>query len=146
MRSQHSAERLEAELTSRIGPSLSHRGYRVVASGRGGVTWRRDWSGKVIAGMVVLGLLALGGVASGDAGSFVFGVACGIGAGTLFYLRRPADVAVTLLPVDGGMEIAVLGGPDVGRAQQILQTLVAPSPTGPGARFPDGDGGELLSR
>lgn len=129
MRSRHSAERLEAELTSRIGPSLSHRGYRVVASGKGGVTWRRDWSGKLIAGLVVLGVLALGGIASGDGGSFVFGVACGVGAGALFYLRRPSEVAVTLLPVGDGTEIAVLGGPDVARAEQIVQTLVGPSTT-----------------
>jgi hypothetical protein len=123
VRSQHSAERLAADLTSRVGPHLSHKGYRLVSSGIGGVTWRRDWSGKLIAGLVVLSLFALGGIMSGDVGSTVFGVACGVAASALFLFRRPAEVAVDLASVDGGTELAVRGGRDASAARQIAEAL-----------------------
>jgi hypothetical protein len=70
-------------------------------------------------------MLALGGVIGDDAGSIVFGIACGVGAGALFYFRRPAEVAVTLMPVSGGTEVVVLGGPDAERVKAIVQTVAA---------------------
>jgi hypothetical protein len=90
------------------------------------VTWRRDWSGKLIAVLVVLGVLTLGGIVSGDAGSVLFGVVCGASAGALFYFRRPSEVAVTLRSVDGGTEVAVRGGPDAAKVERIVQTFVSP--------------------
>lgn len=128
MRSTHPPERLEVELQSRLGPFLSGRGYRVVGHGVSGVFWRREMSGKVIAGLVVLGLMALGGLASGDAGSAAFGVACAVGAGVLFYVRRPATVTIGLSRITGGTELTVSGGRDAGKAGEIAKTVAGSPP------------------
>jgi hypothetical protein len=128
VRSTHPPERLEVELQSRLGPFLSGRGYRVVGHGVSGVFWRREMSGKVIAGLVVLGLMALGGLASGDAGSAAFGVACAVGAGVLFYVRRPATVTIGLTRITGGTELTVSGGRDAGKAGEIAKTVAGSPP------------------
>jgi hypothetical protein len=126
VRSAHPPERLGVELQSRLGPSLSHRGYRVVSYGPGGISWRRSMPGKVIAGVIVLGMLALGGLASGEAGSILLGLIFGIAAGLLVYFRRPAGVAVNFVRFPGGTEISVSGGPDVARTQELVRASVAP--------------------
>jgi hypothetical protein len=128
VRSAHPPERLEVELQSRLGPTLSQKGYRVVGHGVTGVTWRREMPGKLIAGLVVLGFLALGGFASGDPGSIVFGLMCAVGAAVLFYLRRPATLTVSLARVEGGTELGVTGGPDATQAEAIVRTVAGPPP------------------
>ena len=134
MRSAHTPERLGVELQSRLGPSLSRKGYQVVGYGPGGITWRRSMPGKVIAIVVVLGVLALGGVASGEAGSIVLGLVLGVGAGLLVYFRRPASIAVNFARLPGGTDISLNGGPDVRSAEEIVRASVGPdaSPAVPG--------------
>lgn len=128
MLSRHPPERLEVELQSRVSPSLSERGYRVVGYGSTGITWRRDVAARLAAGLVLLGLLALGGVSSGDAGFTVFGVLCALGGGVLFYFRRPATVTIGLTRVPGGTEWTVSGGPDSQSAEEIAKAVAGPSP------------------
>jgi len=128
VRSSHPPERLEVELQSVISPSLSQRGYRVVGHGITGITWRREMSGKLIAGIAVLALLCLGGVLSGDPGSILFGVVSGLAAGLLFYFRRPANVTIVLTRIQGGTELNVTGGPDAARAKTIAQRVAGPEP------------------
>jgi hypothetical protein len=132
VRSAHPPERLEVELPSLVGPSLAQRGYRLVGQGVSAVTWRRELSGRVLAGLVALGLLALGGLTSGDAGSVALGVACGVGAAVLLYLRRPATVTVALARMPDGTEVSVTGGRDAVRAEVLVRTAVgAPPPARP---------------
>jgi hypothetical protein len=130
VRSAHAPQRLAVELQSRLGPSLAQRGYRLVGHGTSGLTWRREMSGKLIAGLVVLGLLALGGIASGEVGSILFGLACAASAGVVFYARRPAVVSVDLTRIPNGTEIDVHGGPDVARSSTIVRAVAGPEPTG----------------
>lgn len=138
MRSAHSPERLAVELQSRLGPSLSQRGYRVVGQGVTGVTWRREVSGKLIAGLVVLGFLALGGIASADAGTIVFGIVCAAVGVALFYFRRPATLMVNLTRVADGTEISLSGGPDAVKAEAIVRTVAGPEPQSPRGPVPPG--------
>jgi hypothetical protein len=128
VRAAHPPERLAVELQSRVGPSLSHKGYRLVGSGPAGLMWRRDLAGKVLAGLIVLGLLALSGLASGQAGSIAFGLVCAAAAGLLFYFRRPASVMISLVRLAVGTEVTVTGGPDAGKAAELARTVAGPAP------------------
>jgi hypothetical protein len=104
--SPYPAERVAVEVQSRLGPDLSNKGFRVIASGPSGVTWRRAISGQSTALLLFLGLMFLGGIGSGidegDAGSVFFGVICGTAGFAFFWLRRPATVVVVLQPMASG--------------------------------------------
>jgi len=134
LRSALQPERLAIELQSRVGPFLSQRGYRMVGHGLGGLAWRRDLSGRALAGVVTLGVLALGGVASGDLGTTVFGLACGVGAGVLSYHRRPANVTIGLTKVQGGTELTIAGGADAEKVGSVVSTVAGPPPAPRGGR------------
>jgi uncharacterized coiled-coil protein SlyX len=124
------------ELQSRVGPTLSQRGYRVVAFGPAGVTWRRDMAGKIVGALAVLGFFALGGYASGDAGSIVLGVILTLSALLLFYTRRPSTVSINMTRVAGGTELTFTGGRDAAKAQELAQSVAGPAPEGALAAVP----------
>jgi hypothetical protein len=128
VRSAHPPERLQIELASVVGPSLSQRGYRLVGQGASAVTWRRELSGRMIGALVALGLLALGGLTSGEPGSVVFGIACAAGLIALLYLRWPATVTVGLVRTADGTELTVTGGRDAVRAEAVVRTVVGAPP------------------
>jgi uncharacterized coiled-coil protein SlyX len=134
--SAHPPERLHVELQSRVGPTLSQRGYRVVGFGPAGVTWRRDMAGKIVAALAVLGFFALGGYASGDAGSIVLGVVLTLSALLLFYVRRPNTVSINMTRVAGGTELSFTGGRDAAKAQELAQSVAGPAPEGALAAVP----------
>jgi uncharacterized coiled-coil protein SlyX len=134
--SGHPPERLHVELQSRVGPTLSQRGYRVVGFGPAGVTWRRDMAGRIVAALAVLGFFALGGYASGDAGSIVFGAILTLSALLLFYVRRPNTVSINLTRVAGGTELTFTGGRDAAKAQELAQSVAGPAPEGALAAVP----------
>jgi hypothetical protein len=127
--SAHPPERLEIELQSLVGPSFAQRGYRLVGHGLTAITWRRAMSGKLIAGLVVLGLMALSGLSTGEAGSIVLGVLCAVGAGPLFYFRRPATVTISLTRLLDGTDLAISGGADAPRTEEIVRTVAGPPPS-----------------
>jgi hypothetical protein len=132
-RSSHPPERLEVELRSRLDPTLSRKGYRVVGHGVTGITWRRDLTAKVIAGLVFLCLMALAGLASGDPVSIAIGVVCAAGAVLLFFLRRPATLTVSFEPLQDGTDIAIRGGAAASR-QTPEEAGSLWSPRGPNFR------------
>jgi archaellum component FlaC len=134
--SSHPPERLHVELQSRVGPTLSQRGYRVVGFGPAGVTWRRDMAGKIVGALCVLGFFALGGYASGDAGSIVLGVILTLSALLLFYIRRPNTVGINMTRVAGGTELTFTGGRDAAKAQELAQSVAGPAPEGALAAVP----------
>jgi hypothetical protein len=130
MLSQHPPERLEVELQSRLGPLLSQRRYRLVGAGTSGVTWRREMSAKVIGGLVVLGVLALVSFVAATAASIVFGAICAAGAAVLVFMRHPATVTVNLVRTpEGGTELAVSGGRDARRVEEIARTVAGTPPS-----------------
>lgn len=134
MHSAYAPERLAVELQSRVGPSLSQRGYRLVAQGPAGVAWRREMSAKLIAGIIVLGLFALGGLASGQAGSIVLGLACAVAAALLVYFKRSANVTIGFARTPDGTDITVSGGRDAAKAEALVRpfatvTSSAPAPS-----------------
>jgi uncharacterized coiled-coil protein SlyX len=124
------------ELQSRVGPTLSQRGYRVVGFGPAGVTWRREMAGKIVGALAVLGFFALGGYASGDAGSIVFGVILTLSALLLFYIRRPNTVSINMTRVAGGTELTFTGGRDAAKAQELARSVAGPAPEGALAAMP----------
>jgi uncharacterized coiled-coil protein SlyX len=128
--SGHPPERLHVELQSRVGPTLSQRGYRVVGFGPAGVTWRRDMAGKIGGALFLLGFFALGGYASGDAGSIVFAVILTLSAVLLFYVRRPNTVSINMTRVPGGTELTFTGGRDAAKAQELARSVAGPAPEG----------------
>lgn len=137
MRSPHPPDRLEIEIQSRLGPSLAERGFRVVGYGAAGITWRRDATGRFVAGLIALGLFAVGGIASGEPASISLGMTAGVGFAFLAYLRRPATVVVHFAPLrSGGTEVSISGSVDARRLEPILKTAASVVPE-PSARGPE---------
>jgi uncharacterized coiled-coil protein SlyX len=128
--SGHPPERLHVELQSRVGPTLSQRGYRVVGFGPAGVTWRRDMAGKIVAALFVMGFFALGGYANGDAGSIVLAVILTLSSLLLFLVRRPNTVSINLNRVPGGTELTFMGGRDAAKAEELAKSVAGPAPDG----------------
>ena len=125
MRSAHPPERLATEVQSRLGPALAAKGYCVVGHGTAGVTWRREVSGRLIAGLLLLGAFALGLLGGATVGAVLLGILCLVAGSGVLYARRPASVTVNFARVAGGTEISVISSADAAAVTEILQALVS---------------------
>lgn len=125
VRSAYPPERLAIELQSRLGPPLAAKGYCIIGHGVTGVTWRREPSGRLIAGLLFLGVFSLGSFASATAVSLLLGVVCLLIGCAIFYTRRPASVTVSLRRAPGGTEISVSDGPDATTVNDLLRTFAS---------------------
>lgn len=130
MRSGYQPERLASELQSRLGPNLSAKGYRLIGHGVTGVTWQRELSGRLIAGLLFLGFVTLGLFGTATVGSILLGLICIAAGSAVLYTRRPATVTVGLTRVPGGTEISVSEGPEARSVNDLLRTLASSSCAG----------------
>jgi len=122
--SPYPADRVAAEAQTRLGAYLSAKGFALIVSGPGGLTWRRQLEGKVLAGILCLGLMGIGGVggglSDGEAGSVFLGIICGVAALLLLLARRPATVSIGLRPTAAGCEIELRADTNLAEIEALL--------------------------